>query len=885
MRGTFRRTFASAAILMVLTWAAPFAEGQAAISFDLPAQPLADSLRALGSQTNMNVLFDPPLVAGHQAPALKARLTVNAALTRLLAGTKIRHEFLNEKTIVLESLTASLPRGKSVSNGAQAGRGGQFDATEGSNGDFHAAQADQQESTADLGSPKASQPAFVDDASDSRHSRALEEVIVTASKRSERVQDIAVSISALASEEIRQRGLVSMEDYLRSVPGLSYVDRGVANNSIVIRGLTADAQNYTDMGGTVGIYLGDIPLAGLAVSGNNADIKLIDMERVEVIRGPQGTLYGDGSLGGTVRNIPAQPNLERFQGAFKAGYSQTEGEGGANNELQAVINVPLVDDSLALRGVGYRYRNSGYIRNVAASDPSFSSNAAALGYGGLAIDQENVGNSQYTGGRITALWLPTARLRTSLMILSQDLEQHGLPEVQLRLDTFEQTRLQISDQYRGGSERLTDDISLANLDIQYDLGWSTIFSSTSYVEEKGLLVRDIGSVFGNIPTPQSVDLTSRAFIEEVRLTSQFEGPFEFLAGLYINDGTKNRYSDAYRLATPTLPTTTFDARFRKATVTQRALFGEASYNVTEKLKATVGARTFEYDQEFVTTSFITATPSTATLENKNKSGETYKLNLTYKPGAESLLYAQWAEGFRLGVPLAGPPAAVCDLNGDGLIDGTNLSALDRSLSPDSLQSYELGTKFDLLERRLSVSASIYRNNWTGIPVVVLVPCGFGQFVNAGEARTEGLEFESSLALLNGLSVRIGGGYVDAKLTKDAPGVGVKGNRLPGSPRYNVTAGVQYRFAIADRPSSVRADYLKVGGFYNNLAGTGREIGNYDLINLRAGFELGRVDLEVFANNLTNTADLTWIDSVFGGGDARASRLRPRTVGLSARFHF
>jgi iron complex outermembrane receptor protein len=866
--------------VLIALLSAPATWAQATSKFDLPSQSLAVSLRAVGSQASVNVLFDPPLVEGLQAPALKAQLTADQAFARLLAGSKLKYRFLDSKTVVVISAsekTQDIADVRPIADTTAPLTAGH---------DVRLAQSDPSSPRApgerqDEGAENPKIPKSRSSVSEETEGK-LQEIIVTVSKRTERVQDVPASITALGGEELRQRGAVSMEDYLRSVPGLSYIDRGVANNSIVIRGLTADAQNYTDMGGTVGIYLGDIPLAGLAVSGNNADIKLIDMERVEVVRGPQGTLYGDGALGGAVRNIPAAPNLAHFGGTVQVGYSETGQEGGANREIQGVMNFPIVANQLALRAVGYRYSNSGYIKNSAASNTAFANNARALGFGALVKDQDDIGNSLYEGGRVTALWQPTEKFRASTMFLSQNLEQNGLPEVQLGLGTYEQTRLQISEAYRGGGERLRDKISIANLELEYDLGWSRLFSSTSYIEETGLLVRDIGTNFGNIPTPQSVDLTSRATIEEVRLTSQLSGPFQFLTGFYYNDTTKRRYSDAFKLTTPP---TTVDHRFRVASATQRALFGEASYAITEHFKATLGARAFNYDQEFVTTSLITPVPTVRTLENKNNSGETYKLNATYQPSRDALFYTQWAQGFRLGSPIAGPPASVCDIHNTGLIDGTTLSSRDRHLDPDRLDSYEAGTKLTLLHRRLTVNAAVYRNDWSGIPVVVLVPCGFGQFVNAGKAKTQGVEVEGTLHVLDALSVTLGASYVDAELTKDAPGVGLKGNRLPGSPRYNVNSAVQYGFALGDVPAFVRADYLRTGGFYNNLASTGTEIANYGLLNLRSGVTFGPAAFELFVNNVTNEDALTWLDSVFARFDARASRLRPRTVGMTVRYQF
>lgn len=826
---------------------------------DIPAMHAGAALNRFAEQTGAVMLFPYDLTRGRWTNRVRGRYTLVEGLELLLRGTGLSGGLSDKRVVNISRVESAQRTGE---EGAVLNRRESFRVT--------------------LSAFIASLFSVPASAQDVSGAPAVEEVIVTASKRSERIQDLPASISALGNEELRQRGAVSMEDYLRTVPGLSYIDRGVANNSVVMRGLTADAQNYTDMGGTVGIYLGDIPLAGLAVSGNNADVKLVDMARVEVLRGPQGTLFGDGALGGAVRNIPVAPNLQSFEGMVQAGYSWTGENGGGNSEAQAVINAPLVQDVFAVRAVGYNYSNSGYIENIAASDPGFSANAAALGFGSLAIDQSEVGESTYEGGRVTALWQPAEQFTAALMFLTQNLRQEGLPEVQLGLDTYQQTRMHIPADYRGGTERLTDDIRVTNLELNYDLGWASLFSSSAYIEETGLLVRDIGAAFGNVLTPQSVELTSRAVIEELRMTSQFQGPLQFLAGFYYNDGDKRRYSDAFRLSTPRQA---LDWRYHTSNAKQKALFGEVSYELTSQFKATVGMRAFQYDQEFVTDNLVTPVPTRTVLQNKDKSGETYKVNLTYQPSRDGLVYAQWSQGFRLGAPVAAPPASVCDVDDDGLIDGTNLSSRERQLEPDSLDSYELGAKATLLDQRLSLSGAVYRNDWSGIPVVLVVQCGYGQFVNAGEARTEGVELEGTLRLADQWKISFGASYVDAALTQDAPGVGSEGDRLPGSPRYNFNVGFHYAFDMMERPAFLRADYLRTGGFYNNLAATGIEIADYGLLNMRTGITFGSTSVEAFINNVTNEDALTWLDTVFARNDQRASRLRPRTLGLSVRYQF
>ena len=234
----------------------------------------------------------------------------------------------------------------------------------------------------------------------------LEEVVVTATKRETSLQDTAMSISAIGGETIDKRNLVGMEDYLPFIPGVSMQDRGTGQNDIVVRGISAGDQQEGNP--ATGIYFGETPVTGLSNPTNfqgagSADIKLVDIERVEVLKGPQGTLYGAGSMGGTVRIIPNRPDLSELGGKVAASFSQTGEEGGDNTMVQGVINLPLIEDQLAVRAVVYQFDNDGYIDNIANSYQSESALIAQrISEGGVAVDRK-VGGQESTGYRLSAL--------------------------------------------------------------------------------------------------------------------------------------------------------------------------------------------------------------------------------------------------------------------------------------------------------------------------------------------------------------------------------------------------------------------------------------------------------------------------------------------------
>ncbi len=352
-----------------------------------------------------------------------------------------------------------------------------------------------------------------------------------------------MSITALGSKEIEFRGLVGMGDYLSSVPSVSVLDQAAGKVTIVIRGLAANPQNELSQGPTVGVYFGEAPISGFGVDGHTADIKMVDLERVEVLRGPQGTLYGASSFGGTIRNIPIAPNLQETEGSVKVGYSNTADLGSGNSEFRGVINIPFIEDTLAVRVVAYHFNNSGFYKNVAASDPTVS--AAAEATGAIALDRGDIGSDKYTGGRISVLWQPTDKFTANLTYLKQKIEQDGWPQADLELDigSFSQRRLQMRRPPNGEdygepefNEEFSDDIEIINATLSYDFGWASLLSSSSWLKEDSKMYREIASFFGfAIPWSQPLSYVSDAFIQEVRLASQFEGPFQFIAGIYYED--------------------------------------------------------------------------------------------------------------------------------------------------------------------------------------------------------------------------------------------------------------------------------------------------------------------------------------------------------------
>lgn len=855
------RTVVSAAALWLSMMGLAAAEDVSAgtrTSISIPAQGLGSALQLLATQSDFQIVCRGDLVKDLRTRGVAGDLTADEALVQLLSGTGLTYRRLDDRTVTIVDASAPSMQNLSLRRNSDSESSSEFSSGQQT--------SNSQQETA---------------------STQLEEIVVTATKRAASIQNLPTSISALSEKDIERRNLVGMGDYLNSVPGVSINDMGAGRNSIVIRGIGVSEvdQNVT------GTYFGEVPLTSLAFFGN-ADVKLVDISRVEVLRGPQGTLYGAGAMGGAVRSIPAPPNLDKLEGRVSATYSSTAELGGDNTSFEGMVNVPLLDGTLAFRAVGYKFRNSGFYENRAANDPDVSAIAAEYGVPQLAVNKNDVGNDEYAGGRLSVLWTPTENLRATLIYLNQELDQEGFPEADLGArGGFTQTRLQMPPMRfgnvssPGGADRLGDDLETSNLVLEYDLGWASLVSSTSWVEEFAVRNLDASAIF-EAPAFHLQGNEAEAFFQEVRLSSQLDGRVQFIAGVFYEDIDRKRDLTNQFSGDPALnpyEDVNLVSYVQQASKEQKALFGEVTYDVTDTFAATVGARFFEYDakDQFVNSGALIGTNSHSIAASQSE--DSYKVNLSYKPVTGAMLYAQWAQGFRLGYPDQPFIPAGCDADQDGRIDGTNVSTGLSQVKSDFLDSYELGGKFMLLDNRLSVQGAVYQTDWRDMPVVTFYECEAEVVRNLGEAQSKGAELAIAWRVSEDVKVELGGSYTDAEASKTVEGLGEKGDRLPGSPRYSYNVGLQYDFTLGSSLDSfIEWNLAYRGKLYSQLAEQGLPAGDYYLMNARWGMNVGPVNLAVFGNNLTNEDGLVWVSQLY---DGRVYRVRPRTIGLEIGYQF
>lgn len=726
-------------------------------------------------------------------------------------------------------------------------------------------------------------------------------LIVTAQKRAQNIMDVPLSLSAISAEDISRRGFVSAEDYLRGMPGVNQLsqDEGYGGQTIIIRGLDtaggSGSQNFGGSGSNVATFFGETPLTGSGGTlGSSIDLKLFDIERVEVLRGPQGTAFGSSSMSGAVRVIPAAPDVEAFKGGVGAEYSVTGREGGGNYEAHGFLNIPLVEGKLAVRAVAYGLDRSGFYKNTAGSDPAFiAAVAAPFGAEAFATDADDVGASKIYGGRISALWKPTDRLDLTLTYARQETEANGVAWA--NSGRYEQKLLEVAPEHRvRGQRHGANDtrIDLFNATLTYDLDWAELLATYSYIDSSNTFSNDCLS--SGLPYACSTGgrVDHSAHSGEIRVATSFDGPINILAGVY---GEKNKDDYAYSFLWYGDPATNFFGGnpifdyFDKRDLSQVAAFGEVSWTIVPDLTLTGGARVYKYDRDTDITQggAVIGPDPISEVVKADKSGSTFRANLSYKISEDTLLYAGWSQGFRLGKPQTGVPAQVCDLDSDGLIDGTDIPVnATRNVNSDSVDSYEVGGKFSSADRKLSLTVAAFRMDWKDIPVSVQYPsCAYVTTANAGKARSEGFEVQANIALTDNFRVDIGGSWVDARLTRDVPTQGfLDGDRLPGGPKFNASIGIQGDLEVAGRPLSLRVDGMYLGEFYSALpVSPAQRAGDYVQIDTSARLGLGNLNLDLFVRNLTNEDAFVnragAIDALYG------SRMRPRTIGVRVNYGF
>ncbi len=764
-----------------------------------------------------------------------------------------------------------------------------------------------------------------------------EEIVVTATHRASTIQEVPFSVNAQTEEDIQRTGATNLEDLSRNVAGMSVQNLGPGQSQVALRGVSA-GQIVRDQPGVkeqVGVYLDD---SVISLSLFTPDLDLYDLNRVETLRGPQGTLFGSGNVGGTVRYITNQPDLDVFEGSLEAQVNMID-DGGEGGHLRGMVNVPLVPGVLAMRAVGYHTEYGGFID--------------ALREGGGIT--EDVNDGQRSGLRLAFAMQPTPNLSITPRFLYQHTEVNGFNRQEVfnlfanpyTDDTVPGGRTPVTfderQQFLLLDEEFSDEMFLADLNVNYDFGNVQLTSVTSYINRSILASRDASALTGSVSVdlgfpdaavllPSNLRDTTdlEQFSQEVRLASDYESRLQWLIGAF--------YSNVDRFYRQRLPTPGYDA-FTDATlgagtsaavangfpadspynsdlpyeIRQWALFGEASYDVTDRFTVTAGARYYQFDESrrFVSGGLFANGDNRQ--DETSSNGITPRIIASYELSPAIALNVQASQGFRLGGvndPLNLP---LCSPADEAIFGGY------QTYEDETSWNYEAGVK--VTRSRYTFNAAAYYNDITDLQVTLDAgSCSSRVVFNVPEAHASGVEIEFGWEPIDGLQLTFAGGFTEAEFdstVRDGGGNvlgGIeKGNRLASVPEWQAAATAAYYWPISwgegmeafvagsvqhlgSRFTQPGDQVPGAGNFVSNLPFGGAsgtdvtaldlELEPYTLVNLNAGIQNDDWGVTLFVNNVTDENANLAFDRERGGRARLAFHTnQPRTIGLTVRRNF
>ncbi|MDB6009722.1 MAG: TonB-dependent receptor [Gammaproteobacteria bacterium] len=842
----------------------------AQVRLDLPAQPLAQALTTLGSLANINIYFDAPTVDGIQAPALKAEISADDALGRLLAGTRLRAVRVDDNTfrVVAETAQKRAQGSRDTNTGSTSAPAGVHLAYAGA-GAEPATAAVESRSSSGAG------------ASGSAYSKDnLSEVVVSAQKRDERLQDVPVPVTAVSASALVDANQLRLQDYYSSVPGLDLTLDNRGSPVISIRGITTSF--YTSGSTpTVGITIDDVPYetSGPSTFSPIPDVDPNELARVEVLRGPQGTLYGSSSIGGLIKYVTIDPSTAGVSGHAEAGLSGVQNGDKLGYNVSAGVNIPL-SDTVALRASGFTHEDPGYIDNVQTG-------------------QHDVNERKVYGGRVSALWQPSQNLSLKLSALLQDSKAYGPSQIDVATPGFTLPPLGDLQQSNlinsGGYDRKIQAYS-ANLNAQ--IGAVKLTSVTGYNVSKSSDSFDFTWAFGPYTqtqfgvtgTPFVEDNTAHKFSQEIRASMPLGSMVDWLVGaFYTHEDTKpvGGYI-AVDPATGTQVGRWLDQRSTE-TYTEYAAFTDFTVHVTDQFDVQLGGRESENRTTNASTlagpyvPFFLGTPSpdiNPEVASKDKAF-TYLVTPKYTFSPDFMAYARLASGFRPG----GPNSAINARLGQ-----------PASFAPDTTRNYELGVKGDVLDHVLTFDASVYYIDWNHIQITIYDPgTSVSYGANGSHAKSQGEEFSVQSRPLPGLNVGAWVTWSNAVLTQPFPAApaasglpnAASGDRLPYSSRFSGHLSFEQEFPLVGSLSGFFAGSVsyvgdRKGEFTN--APPRQDLPAYVTTDLRTGARLDDWTANLFVTNIADRRGL--LQGGIGFFPPYAfDVIQPRTIGLTVSRKF
>jgi len=813
-------------------------------SIHIPPEDMSTALRAVAQQRELYVIFAARDVESLRTSGATGVLDADEIFQQLLRGSGLIHRFIDDKTVmILPEHTARTSAAEDDAAGLEH-QSKEAQGNESTGAGFRLAQAPQGSAAPDASLKR--------NTSDTE-SPQLAEIVVTATKRAERLSDVPLAVQAATAEDLYKLGARDFADYSRTLAGVQSMEVGPGRDQIFMRGVAAP-QGYIGMESAVGVYLDDVPVSeGMS----QPDLNLYDVDRVEVLRGPQGTLYGSASLGGTIRIITNHPDLSTVGGSIDTELSATK-HGGVDASYSAILNLPLATDLAAVRAVVYGRNPSGFI-----DDPQ--------------IGKRRVNYEDTYGGRVGLRVQPLDALTVDFKVMDQYTHVGG--------DNFADviTGSPVTlDQYRNIPEPFIDRSQVYNASVVYKGSSFTLDSSTSFSHRQREVYNDFTGVnflADGAITPSYQRYVAKSFTQELRLNSVTVKPFSWLVGAYFNRTRDEFFQSLDSVgagALFALPSDNVAQLFQNTTSKQKALFGEVGYTPIDRLTLTAGMRfaALSLDagslREGLLIGDVLQNAGTTT-----QHASAPKANISWKLTDDALVYVQATKGYRIG----GVNATIRAL--DGFVFPT-------AYGPDSLWNYEIGLKGMALERRANFDIDLFYIDWKNIQLDLQFE-GIDYFANAGKAASKGVEAQGELQLNR--HVQLGGQltFTDAKLTSTTPGVAQEGDRVPFVPRLAGSAFAEFGQSISAGRAYLRLDEQYVGTAYTGFNPTSNfRYGGYALTNLMLGLDTRSWRFGVFVKNVFDRRGSLFAQPYYAGVvNATESVIvnRPRTIGAHVTWQF
>ena len=774
---------------------------------------------------------------------------------------------------------------------------------------------------------------------DAEKAVALETIEVTATRRAGSLQEVPINISAVTNDLMEQQDLEELEDIARWVPGLTVNDQGGRSESpIIVRGLNTNSSGPGSNGGTVATYVGEIPLF--------MNLRLLDIDRVEVLIGPQGTLYGAGTLGGAIRYIPKKVDLDFVSGSVNGDLYQTNESESMGGEAGFVFNAPIMEGTLGFRAAFNYSDDPGFIdydylvreSGTSLPDPDFTDQAEV---DANLYSVEDGNTFEQTAAKVQLRWVPTDWLDTTLSYFYQKDDIGARSTVHYQSLGDENPIGDLVGKYDAAYrflEPMERENELLSLEVEADLGFATLVSATgsskttrdSNSDVTDLLIRlNFGyeefPAFSGLTTSTSED---ENLTQELRLVSNSDGPLSWIVGAYYNKNDYNRNYreevegfDEFAIETwgatgPLRPDSIEYISYGIDQIKEQAFFGEISYAFNDKLDITLGLRQYKYEVETESdtdlplyyTVFTGRDPDSIVFEPNTAEGDDdgnlFKFNASYAFSSDVMGYVTVSEGFRIG---GVNTVAACPPDVDDITNQLICALPDEAMyDADTTTNYEAGIKTSWFKSRFTFNVAAFNVDWEDPQVSGITENGaVGILTNAKGANAKGVEISSRATLSDDLTMYAAYSYAKTEMTDDAFGIFgstgdtvYEGDRLPGSPEHQISIGLNYTTELWNRLLDLSYGFTAQSDVYSTLGlrNYGEELPGYGLSNISAKLSDEAWSVTFYVNNLFDkyaftSASRNWGDIEYGnrGSDLQRSYahyiLTPRTVGLKFSYQF